>query len=162
MYKLMDWWTNAPPCVKTCVAACVQPSWGFPLWLTNCDVAEGVCPALCECLSVVAGRGWVGETAVQARYVVNSRKHSYYTFCCSVSPDSFSLSLPRTLPSASYSSSLPFLHLSVSCFVLSHTHTPSYVPVCMCSHSHTLYSLSLSLPSPSHRLPPLPLQSFPL
>lgn len=93
----------------------------------------------------------MGETAVQARYVVNSRKHSYYTFCCSVSPDSLSLSLPSASHSFSLHSSLYCLS-PVSPYP---THTPTYVPVCMCSHSHTHthVSLSLSVPSPSHRLP---------
>lgn len=79
------------------------------------------------------------ETAVQARYVVNSRKHSYYTFCCSVSPDSVS----RSLSLASLCFPLFFLrfsHPSVSCFCLSHTH--SHIHACVHVQSYTHFPLS--------------------
>lgn len=143
--------------IKTCTAACtcMKPSRGFSR-LTDCDVNEGVCLGL-----VLAGRGWVGETAVQARYVVNSRKHSYYAFCCSVSPVALSLpSAPTLFPSLLTSVCLLFL-FSPYMRALAYTHTPTYVLVCMCNH--ILLSLSPLPQRQSHPFPLLiPAQSFPL
>lgn len=66
-------------------------------------------------------------TAVQPRYVVNSRKHSYSTYCCSVSPDFPCLSL--------------YFSFSLSPSLTSMTHPPlfsrSFVPSSL--HSFPLF-----------------------
>lgn len=69
---------------------------------------------------------------------VNNRELSYYTFCCSVSPDSLSFSLPSASHSFSFTS---HIRLSLSPYP---THTPTYLPLPM--FNHTLLPCSLTLP----------------
>lgn len=87
---------------------------------------------------------------------VNNRELSYYTFCCSVSPDSLSFSLPSASHSFSFTS---HIRLSLSPYP---THTPTYLPLCMCNH--TLLPRSLTPPrlsSLSALLFPAPSPKFP-
>ena len=111
----------------------------------------------------------MGETAVQARYVVNSRRHSYYTFCCSVSPDARSLSLSLSL-SLSHFPLLPtlFPFTSVCLLFLPIPHTHTHIRACMHVQSltHTSsplslsLSLSLSVSLPEPQTPPPPPEKF--
>lgn len=97
---------------------------------------------------------------MQARYAVNSREHSYYTFCCSVSPDS----LPRSLSPASPCFPLLFLSLLTSVCLLflpsPYTRALAHARPHTCSCACAMISFPLSpppaadspFPSP-HRLP---------
>lgn len=115
------------------------------------------CVHMCVYVSQVERRGRLGETAVQARYVVNSRKHSYYTFYCGVSPDSVSVSFAP----ASHSFSPHFSRLSVS-FSLSHIHPHTGPCACVIIDTHTHAYTLLSLPSPDPVFLSLPLLKLPL
>lgn len=96
----------------------------------------------------------MGETAALARYVDNNRKHSYYTFCCSVSPDSLTLLL--LLLSTSH------ICMSALFSLAAHTHTDWHAhTVCLCvsARIHAPFFLFLSLSPPPDF--PLPSRNFP-